>query len=105
MKKLLCIAVFSFAIMASTTAKKETVANNNSKEVVKIEKNDLKMSEIEISEKNEFFGCGSEGNGYYNIKREEGMSHREARSARRAYVRKCRGNGPDGWLSIFISWA
>tara|TARA_R110001606_G_C15390481_1_gene651491 strand:+ start:287 stop:424 length:138 start_codon:yes stop_codon:yes gene_type:complete len=45
MKKLLCIALFSITIMANAADKKEIVTKN-SKEVVKIQKNDLKTSEI-----------------------------------------------------------
>lgn len=40
----------------------------------------------------DLFGCASEGNAWYRVWRGEGYSHREARSMRRAYVRKCRGN-------------
>ncbi|TXD54214.1 MULTISPECIES: hypothetical protein [unclassified Polaribacter] len=109
MKKLLCIAFFSIAIMVNATAKKETVTNN-SKEVM-IEKSDLdkklKTENIEfntdISEVDMFFGSGSQGNSMYAEYRGAGMSHRDARAERRAYVRDFRGNGPDEWLSIFIS--
>lgn len=81
MKKLLCIALFSVVLMSSTT---------------KTEKEEITIN-VEM-ESTAFFGCGSEGNAYYNIKRDEGMSHREARAARRAYVRECRGGG---WNWVF----
>ncbi|APG65790.1 hypothetical protein LPB136_10620 [Tenacibaculum todarodis] len=66
----------------------------NSKEV-KVEKTDFNS---EISEDDVLFGCSSEGNQWYDIWREEGHSHREARSLRRAFVRECRGGG---WNWVF----
>lgn len=105
MRKLFYIALFSFAITANATEKKGIIANTvNEKEVV-IEYSNEINTEKEISENDMFFGCGSDGNAMYNEYIAAGMSHREARSARRAYVRDCRGNGPDGWLSILIFWA
>jgi hypothetical protein len=126
MKKILCIALFSIAIMANATEKKGVVVNN-SKEIVtntahekvvlknysnEVMVNDFKEIKTvknkcskETSENDMFFGCGSQGNSMYNEYRAAGMDHRDARSERRAWVRECRGNGPDGWLSIFISWA
>ncbi|TXD54212.1 MULTISPECIES: hypothetical protein [unclassified Polaribacter] len=108
MKKLLCIAFFSIAMMASTAAKKEIVVNNTKE--VKVEKSDIFKEiktlnlepEKEISEEDMFFGCGSDGNFYYALKRDEGMNHRDARAERRAFVRNCRG-GTWAWLSIGIS--
>jgi len=85
MKKLLCIALFSIAIMANATEKKEIVTNDFKE--VKVEINES-SSEFETV-KNDL-GCGKQGNNYYSLKRSEGMSHREARAYRRAYVRKCR---------------
>lgn len=92
MKKLVCIALFSFAMMANATERNE-IETNNSKEV-KTEKSTVKKAEkTSISEEDFFWGCGSEGNAYYSTLRSEGMDHRDARSARRAFVRKCRGGG------------
>ena len=86
MRKLLCLAIFSIAIMANAAVKNEIVTNN-SKEVY-VEMSDLKMENFEEDMR---MGCGSQGNQHYKIKRSEGASHREARKSRRAYVRECRG--------------
>lgn len=110
MRKFLCIAVFSIAFMANATEKNENVANDFKE--VNIEKSDFYKEiktansdvEMEIFEDAVFFGCGSQGNAVYEEYRDAGMSHRDARAERRAWVRDCRGNGPDGWLSIFISF-
>lgn len=96
MKKLLCIAFFSIAIMASTTAKKETMTIN-SKEVIKIANNDLKTSEIEIAKEILLMSCSEKGNLAYALNIEAGFTHREARSFRRDVVRGCRG-GTWMWL-------
>ena len=77
MKKLLCIALFSIAIMANAAEKKEIVANN-SKEI-KVEKvGDNTLTSIM------FFGCSSDGNQIYDIEIANGATHREARATRRA---------------------
>lgn len=60
--------------------------------------------ENELTAEDMFFGCGSQANSMYNEYRASGMSHREARSERRSWVRKCRGFGPNGCLGISISW-
>lgn len=39
-----------------------------------------------------FFGCGADGNEFYEALREVGYSHREARALRRLYVRECRAD-------------
>jgi hypothetical protein len=104
MKKLLCIALFSIAIMANAAEKREIVVNN-SKEV-KVEKNDFSKEmktvksdfKIEISEDEIFFGCGSDGNDLYDALIALGLDHRDARAARRVFVRDCRGFGPGGWI-------
>jgi len=96
MKKLMCIALFSFAIMSNAMEKKEIVTNN-SKEI-KVEKFDYSHENKtennyfneNITKVDMFFGCGSEGNGVYDIEMIEGRTHREAREIRRAYVRECR---------------
>ena len=90
MKKYLCIALFSIAIMANAAEKKEIVANN-SKEI-KIEKANFEKIGDNTLTSNMFFGCASDGNQHYEIWREEGYSHREARSKRRSWVRDCRGH-------------
>lgn len=109
MKKLLCIALFSIAIMANATEKKGIVTNttdekevvtNNSTEtvinnvtVINVEDCDF---EKETAEDAMFFGCGSQGNSRYDQWRRDGLTHREARSRRRSYVRECRGYGSGG---------
>ncbi|WP_299125736.1 hypothetical protein [uncultured Tenacibaculum sp.] len=113
MKKLFCIALFSIAIMTNATGKKEIITNpiigneivRNSSENIII--NSFKEIETESNKRTKetsiddmFFGCGSEGNSLYNMWRNDGMSHRDARAYRRVFVRKCRGNGPNGWLGI-----
>lgn len=90
MKNLLCIALFSIAIMANAAEKKEIVTNN-SKEI-KVEKAAFEKTVDNTITSIMFFGCASEGNERYAIWRSEGFSHRKAREKRRAYVRKCRGN-------------
>ncbi len=88
MKKLVCIALFSIAIMANATEKKRVIVNN-SKEIVTNTKEKMK-NEVNNFKDVMFFGCGSEGNAWYSHLRMEGKSHRDARKARRAYVRRCR---------------
>jgi hypothetical protein len=88
MKKLLCIALFSIAIMANATVKKEIVVNN-SKEV-KVEKVTFEKTGYNTLTSIMFFGCASDGNQIYDIAISEGATHREARAIRRAWVRKCR---------------
>ena len=103
MKKLVCIALFSIAIMANATEKKKVIGNN-SKEIVKNIKGETEIV-VNNSLNVMFFGCGSEANRWYNVYREHEYNHREARYLRRVWVRKCRGNGPNGWWSILIFWA
>jgi len=93
MKKLLCIAFFSIAIMANAADKKEIVTDN-SKEV-KIEKATTEKTGDNTLRTNMFFGCASQGNEHYAIWRDQGYTHRQARAMRRAWVRDCRGGG---WL-------
>lgn len=87
MKKLLCIALFSIAIMANATEKKENVANNFNE--VKTENFDFEKV-TSVDGKLAILGCTKDGNAYYSMLRSEGMDHREARTARRAFVRECR---------------
>ena len=103
MKKLLCIAIFSIAIMANANNKKEIVINNFKE--LKIEatvhlnatfstNNAEKLSQYNFV----VFGCGEGGNNTYDTAREKGSSHREARRERRIAVRKCRDLPKDGWF-------
>jgi len=87
MKKLLCIALFSIAIMANAAEKNENAANNSNE--VKAENSDFEKV-ISIDGKLAVLGCTKDGNAYYGMLRSEGMDHREARTARRAFVRECR---------------
>lgn len=85
MKKLFLIASFSIAIMANATEKTNVVKNDHKQQ------NQVTFENLQNSEAF-FFGCGSQGNSYYNRLMETGdYTHREARSARRAFVRDCRG--------------
>lgn len=85
MKKLLCIAVFSLAVMSSTT--KEINTENKISDII----------ENIISIDEDSSNCGSDGNLEYIKARDRGLSHRAARAERRAFVRKCRG-GTWMWL-------
>ncbi len=84
--------------------REKKVIRNNSKEIVK---NIKGKTEIVVNNSLNvmFFGCGSQGNAMYHEYRAAGMNHRDARYLRRVWVRKCRGNGPNGWWSILIFWA
>lgn len=95
MKNLLCIALLSVAFLVNAAEEKEIVINNF--EDITTE---FTMCGNEFSDYVMFFGCGSQGNSYYNHLKSLGLSHREARSERRDFVRDCRGNGPNGWLSV-----
>ncbi|WP_299125740.1 hypothetical protein [uncultured Tenacibaculum sp.] len=113
-KKLFCIALFSIVIMTNATGKKEIITNlTNGNEIVtnsseNIIINSFKKIETEsnkrikeTSKDDLFFGCGSQGNSYYNELMATGnYTHRDARAYRRVFVRGCRGNGPNGWLGI-----
>jgi hypothetical protein len=98
LKKLLYIEIFFLAITANATEKKGVATNSlHEKVVVKDYSNEILAdnfkdvnAEKKISMDDIFFGCGSEGNAYYSMLRMEGMGHRDARTSRRAYVRKCR---------------
>ena len=87
MKKLLCIALFSIAIMANAAEKKE----------IKVEKATFEKIGDNTLTSIMFFGCASDGNQIYDIEISEGATHREARAIRRAWVRACRG----GFWQIF----
>ncbi|OIP48655.1 MAG: hypothetical protein COZ16_01780 [Flavobacteriaceae bacterium CG_4_10_14_3_um_filter_31_253] len=95
-----------FAIAFSTNANnKIEIVNIITKDEINFDISTSENVSNEIFEEELIFGCGDLGNAHYEDLVAGGMSHREARSNRRATVRECRGNGPDGWLSIFISWA
>lgn len=108
MKKLLFTVAIFVTVLANATNDKEIVMNQiettNLEKEVSLAENlseyTATVSEISDGLEEEFFGCGSSGNSYYNILRSENpdMSHREARAARRAFVRDCRG-GP-----VWVPW-
>lgn len=107
MKKLLCIALFSMAIMANANNKKE-IATSSFKEVksdmtFQLEGvNQMTYDYETSSEALTFEGCGERGNNLYDQARKDGNSHREARQLRRADVRKCRGLPENGWLGATL---
>lgn len=100
MKKLVFIALFSFAITASAVEKKEIVE----KEVLteQTSKVDSSNEIIDITEET-LVDCTAEGNNYYSDLRYDGASHREARSKRREFVRECRG-GTWAWVGFCIGF-
>lgn len=83
------------AFLVNATEEKEIVINNF--EDITTEPISL---ENELTAEVMFFGCGSQGNSWYSIKRSEGLTHRQARASRRSFVRKCRGRSTS-WLNIF----
>lgn len=94
-----------FAIAFSANANNKIgIINNITKDEINFDISTSENVSNEIFEEELIFGCGDLGNALYDDLVAEGMSHREARSHRRAAVRDCRGNGPDGWLSIVIFW-
>lgn len=99
----MCIMLFAIAFSANANNKIEIV-NNITKDEINFEISTSENVSNEIFEEELIFGCGDLGNAHYDELVEGGMSHREARSHRRATVRKCRGNGPDGWWSVVFSW-
>ena len=61
---------------------------------VTIEKGVFETNDNETIDIDMFFGCGSQANTYYNgLMLQAGVTHRAARTLRRAWVRDCRG-GP-----------
>ena len=110
MKKLLCIALFSVAIMANANNKKEILTSNFNE--VKIEKtiqleelNAMAYTHVSATDAFVFGECNDRGNAAYDDARENGSSHREARSLRRAEVRKCRSLPPNGWIGATLDAA
>lgn len=104
MKKLLCIALFSIAIMANANSKKEiAVTNSDETEIstssfLEIENSNFMNENFELD-----VDCGAEGDLYYTQLREAGLDHREARSERRDFVRDCRG-GTLAWIGVCIGF-
>ena len=115
MKKLLCLAIFCMAIMANATEKKEIAINTtDEKEVLTNDSsetlinNSIEIDSVDLDFEKEtydddFFGCGSQGNAYYDDLVAGGMSHRDARAERRDWVRDCRGH-PNGWISFVLTF-
>lgn len=93
MKKILCIAIFSVAIMANANNEKEVVVNNSTEIITNT------TDEKEIFEDDS--DCGDEGDLAYSNARNAGLDHREARSIRRTKVRECRG-GTWAWIGVCI---
>ena len=83
------------AFLVNATEEKEIVINNF--EDITTEPISL---ENELIAEVMFFGCGSQGNSYYEGLVSGGMSHRDARTRRRGFVRDCRG-GKWWGVSIF----
>jgi hypothetical protein len=80
-------------------SKEVTVEKINLSVDVTIEKGIFETTENDTLEEDLFFGCGSEGNDYYDeLMQQPGMTHRVARSLRRDHVRDCRG-GTWTWLN------
>jgi len=96
MKKLLCIALFFTAIVASAAEKKEIITSNST--VINFEDSDFEKETFEDSG-----SCSEQGNLLYAHLKEAGMSHRDARSGRRDFVRECRG-GTWAWLGVCIGF-
>jgi hypothetical protein len=107
MKKLLCVALFSIAIMAKATEKKEIVPNNSRE--LKIEKINLSTAsetesiDVAVEPLKVLADCGAQGDAYYHRLMDAGADHRDARSARRDFVRDCRG-GTWAWLGVCIGF-
>lgn len=100
MKKLVCIALFSFAINANANEKKEILANKDEEKIVSNNLLEINVEfTTETSDDEMFFDCGSDGDIHYQELIMAGESHREARSSRRDFVRDCRG-GTWAWLGF-----
>lgn len=99
------MTVVTLANANNTLEKEKSVFENEKLEMVTIlEKMNLvdynNYSQVLLDE-----GCGEKGNKLYTNLRADGMSHREARSERRAAVRECRNLPEGGWLPIAGEWA
>jgi hypothetical protein len=114
MKKLLCIALFSIAIMANANNNKKDIVVNNSTEIVTNASNENEISindvlEFENGDFNEetfedYSDCGDQGDLYYsNLMATGNYTHRQARSLRRDNVRECRG-GTWAWLGVCVGF-
>jgi hypothetical protein len=106
MKKLLCIALFSMAIVASAANEKEllpidvkevTVEYDFSKEI-KTDNSNFASDAVEV-----LVDCGEQGDVMYLERMADGLTHREARDERRAFVRNCRG-GTWAWIGVCIGF-
>ncbi|CAM1348520.1 hypothetical protein [Tenacibaculum insulae] len=100
MKKLLCIALFSIAMVVNATESKKEVEVKNTTEL-QVEKNLLENNQSSNNEVYVVQGCGERANLEYDKWREAGFTHREARSLRRDWVRGCRG-GALAWLDVGV---
>lgn len=100
MKKLLCIALFSIAMVVNATESNKEVEVKNATEVT-VEKSDLKHNQMFNDELDVEKGCGEKANLEYAKWRDQGYSHREARLLRRDWVRGCRG-GTWVWLDVGV---
>lgn len=104
MKKLLCIALFSMAIM--TNAANELLpknvtgvkTENDFSKTIKTENSNIENETIEV-----LVDCGEQGDQLYHQLIQSGMSHRDARAERRDNVRECRG-GTWAWLGFCIGF-
>ncbi len=108
MKHFLTLIALCFTILATAKNGKEIAFSNLEKPTIEENRLDnvkacddlVENATTDVLDQEEIFGCGSSGNSYYNILRSDNpdMSHREARAARRAFVRDCRG-GP-----VWVPW-
>jgi len=104
MKNLLCIALFSFAMMANASNEKEVVTNVIDEKEILIENSfETESSDLNDEAFEDFVSCSDQGNLLYAQLTEAGMSHRDARSERRDFVRECRG-GTWAWIGVCIGF-
>ena len=106
------LVLFCFVLFSNATSKIENVVEViDDKETLIINQGETENAvsfvdgyETSDTEKvtvdDDTFGCGSQGNFFYDQWRAQGFTHRQARELRRAWVRDCRGNGPCGWLNL-----
>lgn len=94
MKNLLCIALFSVALLVNAAEEKEIVINDVSV---------IKDSDFNNETFDDFADCGEEGNLEYHLARQAGYNHRVARRLRRSYVRDCRG-GTWAWIGVCVGF-
>ena len=93
--------------MANANVKEEIIPNNFGE--FKIEKINLsKASEtgsinVVVEPLEVLSDCGAQGDALYQQLRDAGEDHRDVRSARRDFVRDCRG-GTWAWLGVCIGF-